>query len=102
LKEKRQERRDQKRLAKYDMQDLKQKVKKVKHILHSKKREFDDRDFKLFIKFLDSQPEAVLKHDAVELVWKYMMFLKTSGYHVLHGDTIFCMPLTRLVKMKDL
>ncbi len=102
MKEEKQERRDLKRTAKYEKQELKEKTKKVKRLLHSKKREFDSRESQLFLKFLGTQPDPILKHDAVELVWKFIMFLKSSGYHVLHGNTIFCMPLTRMIKMKDL
>jgi len=102
LKEEKQERRDLKRIAKYERQDLKQTTKKVKRLLHSKMGELDNPESKVFLEFLDKQPEAVLKHDAVELVWAFIMFLKNNGYHILHGNTIFCMPLTRLVKMKDL
>lgn len=102
MKEEKQEKRDLKRIAKYERQDLKQTTKKVKRLLHSKIQEFDNQESKIFLKFLDKQPEAVLKRDAVELVWAFIMFLKNSGYHILHENTIFCMPLTRLVKMKDL
>jgi len=102
LKEKKQERQDLKRTTKYDRQDLKQKIKKVKRLLHPKIRELDNRESQLFLKFLATQPEPVLKLDAVELVWTFIMFLKTSGFHILHGNTIFCMPLTRMIKLKDL
>ena len=102
MKEEKQERRDLKRITKYERQDLKQTTKKVKRLLHSKMGELDNRESQLFLKFLASQPDPVLKLDAVELVWTFIMFLKNSGYHILHGNTIFCMPLTRLVKMKDL
>ncbi len=102
MKEEKQERRDLKRTTKYNKQDMKQKIKKVKHLLHSKIRELDNRESQLFLEFLAAQPELTLKRDAVELVWTFIMFLKSSGYHVLHGDTIFCMPLTRMIKMKDL
>ena len=102
MKEKKQERQDLKRITKYERQDLKQTTKKVKRLLHSKMGELDNRESQLFLKFLATQPEVILKREAVELVWTFIMFLKTSGYHVLHGNTIFCMPLTRLVKMKDL
>ena len=102
MKEEKQERRDLKRTTKYERRDLKQKTKKVKRLLHSKMRELDNRESELFLKFLATQPEPILKLDAVELVWTFIMFLKNSGYHILHGNTIFCMPLTRLVKMKDL
>jgi len=91
-----------KRKEKIDKQEVKEKTKKVKRLLHSKMGELDNRESQLFLKFLASQPDAILKHDAVELVWTFIMFLKNSGYHILHGNTIFCMPLTRLVKMKDL
>jgi hypothetical protein len=102
LKEEKQERQYLKRQARYGKQDIKEKTKKVKRILHSKVRKFDSRESQLFLKFLATQPDAILKHDAVELVWTFMMFLKSSGYHILHGNTIFCMPLTRMIKMKDL
>ena len=102
MKEKKEERRDLKRTAKYEKQELKEKTKKVKRLLHSKIRKFDSRESQLFLKFLGTQPDTILKHDAVELVWTFIMFLKSSGYHVLHGNTIFCMPLTRMIKMKDL
>ena len=102
MKEEKQERRDLKRQARYEKQDIKEKTKKVKRILHSKVRKFDSRESELFLKFLSTQPDAILKHDAVELVWTFIMFLKTNGYHILHGNTIFCMPLTRMIKMKDL
>ncbi|GAH84701.1 unnamed protein product, partial [marine sediment metagenome] len=38
MKKNKQERRDLKRTAKYDRQDIKQKTKKVKRLLHSKIR----------------------------------------------------------------
>jgi len=87
---------------KEERQDLKRTTKKVKRLLHSKIRELDNRESLPFLKFLATQPEAVLKLDTVELVWTFIMFLKTNGYHILYGNTIFCMPLTRMVKMKDL
>ena len=102
MKEEKQERRDLKRITKYERQDIKEKTKKVKRLLHSKMGELDNRESQLFLKFLASQPDPVLKFDAVELVWTFIMFLKNSGYHILHGNTIFCMPLTRMIKMKDL
>ena len=102
MKEEKQERRDLKRIATYERQNLKQTTKKVKRLLHSKMRELDDRESQLFLKFLAAQPDPVLKLDAVELVWTFIMFLKNSGYHILHGNTIFCMPLARIIKMKDL
>lgn len=102
MKEKKEKRRDLKQTTKYERQDLKRTTKKVKRLLHSKMRELDNQESQLFIKFLASQPETVLKLDACELVWTFIMFLKNSGYHILHGNTIFCMPLARLVKIKDL
>jgi len=84
------------------MQDLKRTIKKVKNLLHSKKQDLDTRESRIFLKFLATQPEPVLKRNAVELVFSFIKFLETDGYHILHGDTIFCMPLTRMVKMKDL
>ena len=102
MKEEKQERRDLKRTAKYERQDIKEKTKKVKRLLHSKMGELDNRESQIFLKFLATQPEPVLKLDTVELVWTFIMFLKNSGYHILHGNTIFCMPLTRMIKMKDL
>jgi len=102
LEEKKQERRDLKRTAKYERQDLKEKTRKVKRLLHSKIRIDDYQESQVFLKFLAEQPESVLKHDVVEVVWAFIMFLKKNGYHILHGNTIFCMPLTRMIKMKDL
>ena len=87
---------------KEERQDLKRTTKKVKRLLHSKIRELDNRESQLFLKFLATQPETVLKRNAVELVWSFIMFLKTSEYHLLHGDTVFCMPLTMMVKLKAL
>jgi len=102
LKEEKQERRDLKRIAKYERRDLKEKNKKIKRLLHSKIQRNDYRESQLFLKFLAKQPETILKRDKVELVWAFVMYLKASGYHILHGNTIFCMPLTRMIKMKDL
>ena len=102
MKEEKQERRDLKRIAKYERRDLKEKNKKIKRLLHSKIQRNDYRESQLFLKFLAKQPETILKRDKVELVWAFVMYLKASGYHILHGNTIFCMPLTRMIKMKDL
>ncbi len=87
---------------KEERHELKRTTKMAKRLLHSKMQKLDNRESQLFLNFLATQPEAVLKLDAVELVWTFIMFLKTSGYHILHGNTIFCMPLTRMVKLKDL
>jgi len=102
LKEERKERRDMKRVEKYDRQDLKEKTKKIKRLLPSKIRKDEYQESQLFLKFLAAQPDAVLKHDTVELVWTFITYLNTNGYHILHGNTIFCMPLARLIKIKDL
>jgi len=102
LKEEKQERRDMKRIEKYKKQDLKEKTKKIKRLLHSKIPKDDYQESQLFLKFLATQQDAVLKRDTVELVWTFITYLKNNGYHILHGNTIFCMPLTRLIKIKDL
>ena len=102
MKEEKKERRDLKRTAKYDMQDLKEKTKKIKRLLHSKIRKHDSQESQLFLKFLATQPDSTLQHEKVELVWTFITYLKNNGFHILHGNTIFCMPLTRLIKIKDL
>jgi len=102
LKEEKKERQYMKRKEKYDKQDLKQKTKKIKHLLPSKIRKDDHQESQLFLKFLATQPDSTLQHDKVELVWTFITYLRNNGYHILHGNTIFCMPLTRLVKIKDL
>jgi hypothetical protein len=82
--------------------DLKRTTKKAKRLLNSKIRKHNYQESQLFLKFLATQPETVLKRDKVELVWTFITYLKTNGYYILHGNTIFCMPLTRMIKMKDL
>lgn len=71
---------------KEEKQGLKRTTKKVKRLLKSKMRELDDRETRLFLKFLDTQPEDVLKLNAVVLVWTFIMFLKSSGYHVIERE----------------
>jgi len=102
LKEEKQEKKDLKLIAKYDRQDLKQTTKKVRRLLHSKIRKQDSQESQLFLKFLATQPDTILKRDTVELVWTFITYLKNNGYYILHGNTIFCMPLSRLIKIKDL
>lgn len=86
---------------KEERQDLERTTKRIKRLLHSKIRELDNRESQLFLKFLATQPEAVLKLNAVELVWTFIKFLEANRYHILHGNTVFCMPLTRMVKLKE-
>ena len=102
MKEEKQEKKDLKLIAKYDRQDLKQTTKKVRRLLHSKIRKQDSQESQLFLKFLATQPDTILKRDTVELVWTFITYLKNNGYYILHGNTIFCMPLSRLIKIKDL
>ena len=75
---------------------------KVKHLFKSRKKELGSQEVKLFFKFAKSYPPADLKIDTALTIWNFLRFLKEKGYYIMDGETVFCFPLSGMVKLKDL
>jgi len=73
-----------------------------KHILKDRRKELDSQEAKLFMKFAESYPPADMKIDVALAIWEFLKFLKKGGYKIIHEETVFCVPLSKLVSKGDL
>ena len=81
--------------------DLKYKSE-VKHLLGSRLKDLENQELKLFMKFADTYPPADSMPTVADGILSFLTFLKNSGYHIINGQTVFCFPFNRMVKLKDL
>ncbi|MBA7611413.1 hypothetical protein ES703_18637 [subsurface metagenome] len=72
-----------------------------KRILHSKIREIKSQESLLLFLFVENCPK-ILTEPMVELVWNFMEFLKSSGYHIISRKKVFCFPLGKMVELNKL
>jgi len=75
---------------------------KIKRLVKDKAKELESPEARLFLKFAEIYPPADLTLHVAEGVWSFIQFLKERGYLVIHGEDVFCVPFSHLVKRKDL
>lgn len=74
----------------------------TKRFLHSKKSELESPQAKIFLEFMEIYPPADATLAACEMLWFFLVWLKSKGIHLVDEKTVFCFPFDRLVKFKDL
>lgn len=72
-----------------------------KRLLDSKIREVESQESLLLFLFVENCPK-ILTEPMIELVWNFMEFLKSNGYLIINEKEVFCVPLSHLVRKKDL
>lgn len=72
----------------------------AKRLLKSKSKEAENQE--LFLRFLDAHPDIPATLSTSETLWTFIRWLKRIGYHVIDGNTVFCFPFSKLVRLKDL
>lgn len=73
----------------------------TKRLFDSKKKELESQEAQLLLKFLETWTEPT-KEDQLNFLWKFMFWLKEKGYHIIDGQTVFCFPFSKLVRLKGL
>ena len=69
--------------------------------LNSKIRDVESQESLLLFLFVANRSE-ILPEPMVKLIWEFMDFLKSHGYYILNEKEVFCVPLSHLVRKKDL
>jgi hypothetical protein len=44
----------------------------------------------------------ILTEPMIELIWNFMEFLKSTGYHIVNEKEVFCFPFSKLARKGDL
>jgi hypothetical protein len=73
----------------------------LKRRLDSKIRDVESQESLLLFLFVANRSE-ILPEPMVKLIWEFMDFLKSHGYYILNEKEVFCVPLSHLVRKKDL
>lgn len=74
----------------------------AKHFLHSKKSELESPQAKIFLEFMEIYPPADATLAACEMLWFFLVWLKSKGIHLINEETVYCMPFSHLVQYKGL
>ncbi|GAH92464.1 unnamed protein product [marine sediment metagenome] len=69
--------------------------------LDSKIRDVESQESLLLFLFVANCSE-ILPEPMVKLIWEFMEFLKSNGYLIINEKEVFCVPLSHLVRKKDL
>ncbi|GAI64819.1 unnamed protein product [marine sediment metagenome] len=77
------------------------KGQSLKRRLDSKIREVESQETLLMFLFVANCSE-ILPEPMVKLIWEFMEFLKSNGYLIINEKEVFCVPLSHLVRKKDL
>ncbi|MBA7660116.1 hypothetical protein ES703_68115 [subsurface metagenome] len=72
-----------------------------KRLLDSKIREVKSQESLLLFLFVENCPK-VLTESMLDVVWKFMEFLKSAGYCIVNEKEVFSLPFSKLVCEKDL
>ena len=75
---------------------------KIKRLVKDRAKELQSPEATLFLRFAEIYPPADLTLHVAEGIWSFIQFLKKRGYFILHGEIVFCAPLSKLAKLKDL
>jgi len=73
----------------------------TKRLLDSKIAEIESQESLLLFLFVANRSE-ILPEPMVKLTWEFMEFLKSNGYLIINEKEVFCVPLSHLVRKKDL
>lgn len=77
------------------------RMTEAKRLLDSKIKEIKSQESLLLFLFVENYPK-VLTESMLCMIWKFMEFLKKSGYHIIDGKDVFCFPFSKMIKLKDL
>lgn len=77
------------------------KDENLKRRLDSKIREVQSQESLLLFLFVENYSK-ILTEPMVKLAWEFMEFLKAHGYYIINEKEVFCVPLSHLVREKDL
>lgn len=74
---------------------------KAIHIFKVKEKELKSQESLLLFLFVENYPK-ILTEPMIELIWDFMEFLKSNGYHIVNEKEVFCFPFLKLVRKGDL
>lgn len=75
---------------------------KAERLFDSKGKGLGTQEVELFLKFAELYPPADMKIEVALAVWNFLEYLKKSGHGIIHEETVFCVPFSRLVRKGDL
>jgi len=78
-----------------------QRMTEAKRLFDSKRSEIESQESLLLFLFAENYSK-ILTDPMVELVWNFMEFLKSNGYHIINKEKVFCVPFSHLVAAKNL
>ncbi|GAI42689.1 unnamed protein product [marine sediment metagenome] len=73
----------------------------AKRLLDSKIAEVKSQQSLLLFLFV-ANCSKILTEPMVEMLWEFMEFLKSHGYHIVNDREVFCVPFSHLACKADL
>lgn len=75
----------------------------AKRLLESKKRELESQEARAFLEFMRDYPFAdEISLSCAELLWAFLVWLRSKKIHLVDEHEVFCFPFSKLVAKKDL
>lgn len=77
-------------------------TRKVERHIKDRVKELETQEAQLLLKFVHEKPEIDVTIQTAETLWAFLRWLKKSGYQLVHEETVFCFPFSKLAKLADL
>lgn len=74
----------------------------TKRFIKSKGLGLESPQGKIFLEFMEIYPPADVTLAACEMLWFFLVWLKSKGIHLIDERTVYCLPFSHLVHYKGL
>ena len=79
------------------------RLAKAKHVFKVSRKKLESQEGKLFLDFLrDYPPSDGASLASLELLWAFIIWLKSKSYFIIPGNEVYCFPISKLVRLKGL
>ncbi len=84
-----------------DVQTGPKRKDESERLFDSKVKEIKSQESLLLFLFVENHSK-ILTDSMIELIWNFMEFLKSNGYHIVNEKEVFCVPFSHLVVAENL
>lgn len=74
----------------------------AKRLIKNRAKELESQEIKLFLKFVEADPEVGLKIDTALGIWNFLRFLKEKGYYIINENTVYFVSFSHLANQSNL
>ena len=77
------------------------RMTEAKRLIKNRAKELESQEVKLFLKFVEADPEVGLKIDTALGIWNFLRFLKEKGYYIINENTVYFVSFSHLANQRN-